>query len=143
MDRHPQPDPLLRAAPLVVLAQRRCQRHRQRFRKPALRDLRRSQDQHAIAAILTTTTSPPDASITERLLQRVPQAVAHSDLMRIGAACIPEPFNVHHDDGSVYRRTRMRHTTSRAKEPNTMSLPTRMPFPRHSRNTGEQQSLSS
>jgi len=56
--------------------------------------------------------SPPDAGTIESLRQRVPQAVTYSKLMRIGPPSIPEPLHVHNDNGSVYRRTRMRHNTS-------------------------------
>jgi hypothetical protein len=113
MHGHPQPDPFLRATIPVVLLQGSHQRTRQRLHEPDLRHLGPGQDQHAVATVLATAASPPDPGMIESPRQCAPQAVADSELMRIGPPLIPEPLNVHNDNGPMYRRTRMRHTTSR------------------------------
>jgi hypothetical protein len=75
--------------------------------------VRPDHDEHPVAAVLVTAACPPDPRFIESPRQRLPQALTDSELMRIGPPLIPEPLNVHNDNGPMYRRTRMRHTTSR------------------------------
>jgi hypothetical protein len=77
--------------------------------------MRRSEDKHAIAAILAMTASPPDARLTEGPLHCAPQAIAHRDLVATRPPQIPEPLDIHNDKGPVNRWTRIRHFTSRRR----------------------------
>jgi hypothetical protein len=77
--------------------------------------MRRSEDKHAIAAILAMTASPPDARLTEGPLHCAPQAIAHRDLVATRPPRIPEPLDIHNDKGPVNRWTRIRHFTSRRR----------------------------
>ena len=48
-----------------------------------------------------TTVIPRDPRAAERVPQRTIQAIANRYLVAIGAALIPEPFNVNDNDGPV------------------------------------------
>jgi hypothetical protein len=77
-----------------------------------LRHLRGSQDEDAVTAVFVITVGPSDASVTQSLAQGSVQAITHRDTMRITPALIPEPLDVHDEDGPVDSQALILHLTS-------------------------------
>ena len=73
----------------------------QRGDERALRDVRRDEDQYAIAAIFGLAVGPADARPGEGLPERLVHPVAHGYLMGVGPGRIAEVLDIDDQDGAV------------------------------------------
>jgi hypothetical protein len=69
--------------------------------QPALRDLRRDEDQDAVTAILGRAVGPTDPGQGEGPPQGLVHGVTDGQLMGVGPGRIAEAFHVNDDDGLV------------------------------------------
>jgi len=104
MQRHPQPDPRVRRAGYVVIAQCRRQLDRQPGHQPALGHLRGDQDQRTVPAVLDTATRPADPGAREGTCQRLVHAVPDRDLICVSPSRVTELLHVNDQDRPVHSR---------------------------------------
>ncbi len=110
---HPQAHLFGGPVAAVVPAQRRHEGSRQGLDERRLRQLRRGQDERAVAPVLVLAVGPGNTGRTECLLQRAIETCAHRNLINIVSPMITEPHHIHHEDGPMHRRPEPCHKTSR------------------------------
>lgn len=119
VQHHPEPDSGFWRAGRVVVTQSRQENVRPLVSQPALGELRRYQNHHAVPTVLHVAVLQRDAGLVERLFQDAVKPLAYGNLVELRSCRVDESRDVDDHDGAVLSRQRSHHP---AREYDPVSL---------------------